>query len=356
MAEQEVTAHRWSRRPDGSTWGDFGTDDQRGRLNLLTPEKVLQGIAEVRTGRTFCLSLPLNLPGGNLLNPRRHPPVLRPTVRNGRPNMNYRLAADNPLHADVVSDDLAILHLQYSTQWDSLAHVGQMFDADGDGLPEAVYYNGFKPDTHIFGPKDASEAGIPPTASDAKSTSAARALGVENMAEHGLQGRGVMIDLEAHYGRDRVNIGYDQLMRVIETDKVIVEQGDMVCLHTGFAQRLVEMNGVPDKEVLEHACAVLDGRDAKLLEWITDSGLAVLIADNYAVEAHPATSHAGCCATLPLHEHCLFKLGVNLGELWHLTPLARWLRSHGRNRFLLTAPPLRLPGAVGSPVTPVATV
>jgi hypothetical protein len=52
----------------------------------------------------------------------------------------------------------------------------------------------------------------------------------------------------------------------------------------------------------------------------------------------------------------LFKLGVNLGELWHLTPLAAWLRANARYRFLLTAPPLRLTGAVGSPATPVATV
>ena len=50
------------------------------------------------------------------------------------------------------------------------------------------------------------------------------------------------------------------------------------------------------------------------------------IADNYAVEAHPAVSHPGCCAALPLHEHCLFKLGVHLGEMWHLSPLADWLR------------------------------
>ena len=42
--------------------------------------------------------------------------------------------------------------------------------------------------------------------------------------------------------------------------------------------------------------------------------------------------------------------------LARLTPLAEWLRGQGRYRFLLTAPPLRLPGAVGSPVTPVATV
>ena len=59
---------------------------------------------------------------------------------------------------------------------------------------------------------------------------------------------------------------------------------------------------------------------------------------------------------LALHEHCLFKLGVHLGEFWYLSELAGWLREHGRSRFLLTAPPLRLPGAVGSPATPIATV
>jgi hypothetical protein len=82
----------------------------------------------------------------------------------------------------------------------------------------------------------------------------------------------------------------------------------------------------------------------------------VLVADNYAVEGMPAAEGVGNCAMVPLHELCLFKLGVHLGELWYLTPLANWLRAHKRSRFLLTAPPLRLPGAVGSPVTPIATV
>ena len=59
---------------------------------------------------------------------------------------------------------------------------------------------------------------------------------------------------------------------------------------------------------------------------------------------------------VPLHELCLFKLGVHLGELWWLSDLNDHMRGAGRTRFLLTAPPLRLPGAVGSPVTPVATV
>ena len=36
---------------------------------------------------------------------------------------------------------------------------------------------------------------------------------------------------------------------------------------------------------------------------------------------------------MPLHEHCLFKNGIHLGEMWYLTELARWLRSHGAAAF-----------------------
>jgi kynurenine formamidase len=342
---------RWKRRPPGSTWGDFGEDDQLGRLNLLTAEKVRQGIAEVREGRSFCLSLPLDYPGGNKLNPRRHPPELRPTVRGGKPNFNYPVSREDARFTDIVCDDVVLLTLQYSTQWDTLAHVGQMFDADGDGVPEMVFYNGYRAGEHIQGPLDWA------TGAEAQSHAGARALGVENMAAKAIQGRAVLIDLEAHLGRARTLVGYDALMRVMAADKVEVETGDMVCLRTGFAQLLLDMKRAPDEAVLHGACAVLDGRDERLLNWITRSGLAALIADNYAVEAFPARPCAeDHCAALPLHAHCLFKLGVNLGELWYLSELADHLRAAGRSRFLLTAPPLRLPGAVGSPVTPVATV
>ena len=70
---------RWVRRPDGSNWGDFGQDDELGRLNLLTPDRVRAGIAEVKEGRVFALSLPLDVPYENVLNPRRLSPLLRPT-------------------------------------------------------------------------------------------------------------------------------------------------------------------------------------------------------------------------------------------------------------------------------------
>jgi hypothetical protein len=213
---------RWKHRPAGSTWGDFGPDDQLGRLNLVTPEKVLQGIAEVRVGKTFCLSLPLDYPGGSVINPRRKPPVLTPTDRNGKPNMTYPLRCDDPTALDVVCDDQVLLTLQYSTQWDSLAHVGQMFDADGDGTPEDVFYNGYRAGQDIVGPVLYDAKGNQTPSGVA---SGARRLGVENMAQACVQGRAVMIDLQAHFGRSGKVVGYDELMRVLEQDKVTVETG-----------------------------------------------------------------------------------------------------------------------------------
>ena len=347
-----TTSPRWNQRPEGSTWGDWGPDDQLGRLNLLTTETVKLGIAEVKEGRTFCLSLPLDYPGLAKLNPRRHPPRLQPTYRDGKPYVNFPLSLNHKGFIDVVSDDQALICLQYSTQWDSFAHVGQVFDADGDGKAEMVYYNGYRAWEDVLGPieyRDGEEI-------KRDVDTGARALGIENMAAKCVQGRGVMIDLLHHYGWDRTVVSYDQLMRVLEKDKVVVEQGDLVCIRTGFSDLLLQMKKQPDAEKLAKSCAALDGRDGKLLNWITDSGLVVLISDNYAVEHFPALVVDDPCCALPLHNHCLFRLGVHLGEMFLLSPLADWLRANNRTRFLLTAPPLRLPGAVGSPANPIATV
>ena len=95
---------------------------------------------------------------------------------------------------------------------------------------------------------------------------------------------------------------------------------------------------------------------AKMTGDLDAPGLAVLAADNFAVEAVPPRESPDGRAYERVHELCLFKLGIHLGELWHLGELNAWLRANQRTRFLLTAPPLRLTGAVGSPATPIATV
>jgi hypothetical protein len=265
---------RWKRRPEGSNWGDFGPNDQVGRLNLLNRDAVRRGTAEVQEGRSFALSLPLDYPGGSDLNPNRWPPMLRPLQRKGHVNFNCVLGDLDPGRTDVLSDDMVILSLQYSTQWDGLAHVGSMFDADGDGVPEAVDYNGYRAGEHVVGPERLEDTGVPPDPGAAHSTSAAQALGIERMARTCVQGRGVMLDLRAHHGDARMVIGYDDLMRVIEADGITFEPGDILCLHTGFAELVVGMRKQPDGEKLHNACAVLDGRDQKLLQWITDTPIA----------------------------------------------------------------------------------
>jgi kynurenine formamidase len=182
-------------------------------------------------------------------------------------------------------------------------------------------------------------------------------LGIENMAVSSVQGRGVMIDLKRQFGTQKIAIGYRELQAAMTAQDVTVEKGDMVCLRTGTDEALLEMAGQPDMDWLNAHFAALDGRDEELQQWIVDSGVVALIADTAAVEmlpARPATTQF--YASHPLHDLCLFRLGVYLGELWQLSPLADWLAANGRNRFLLTAPPLRLPRAVGSPVSPVATV
>ena len=100
----------------------------------------------------------------------------------------------------------------------------------------------------------------------------------------------------------------------------------------------------------------LDGHDDRLLRWIDDSGIVAIASDNVAVELFEPRIGPHDATGLRLHEHCLFKLGIHLGELWYLRDLAEWLQAHHRSAFLLTAPPLRLPGAVGSPACPIATV
>ena len=344
---------RFKQRPPGSTWGDFGADDEIGRLNLLDEQKVLQAAQEIRAGKVFCLSLPLDLPGGNVLNPRRHPPVLSPTFRDdGKAFMNVSMSAIQAESIDVLSDDQVTLCMQYSTQWDGLCHVGAEFDTQGDGQLRKVYYNGYEAGTDVLGGENPASD----TDCCGDGASFARKLGIDRYAVKGMQGRGVLVDLARHLGSERTVVDAQTLVNIIERENIEIAPGDMLVLRTGFAEAIVQMHGKPDHERLEQTGAVLDGSDTALLNWITETRVATICTDNYAVEAYPARSSGPGHSILPLHHHCLFKLGVPLAELWYLKDLAAWLHEHHRHHFMLTAPPLRLPGAVGSPVTPIATV
>jgi hypothetical protein len=330
---------RWLKRPEGSNWGAFGDDDQVGRMNLVTPERRRRAIAEAREGHAFFLGLPLDYPKGQIF-PGRHPPRLEPTWGgDGRVMYDWAMGGGA---TDVVNDDRVIMDLQYSSQWDGLSHYGCCFDADGDGVAEHVFYNGYRSDRDFVQPGD----GVAPRAV---------ALGIENLAQTCVQGRGVLVDLRQSGVGPHGLVGYDALMRAIEAQGAPVEEGDFLCIYTGFADLLLRDGAGVDRNAL-NACPGLNGADRALLDWIDRSGLAAICADNSMVEKMEGVERCDGTARLPLHEHCLVKLGVHLGEFWWFGGIAPWLAENRRAHFLLTAPPLNLPGAVGSPATPVGTV
>jgi kynurenine formamidase len=348
---ETVINPRWTRRPEKSNWGDFGPDDQIGRMNLLTPARRLAAAAEIKTGECFALSLPLDYPGGTAFGSHRKPPILFPTKFGdgdsfGGGDVLYNLplgiGVDDP--KGIVNDDSVLLCTQYSTQWDALAHWGMKFDVTGTGVEDRVYYNGYRAEEHVRDPVN----GVLPGAT---------ALGIENLAVTGAQGRAIVVSLLDEFGPGRTWVNHAMLMTAMEKQGAKVREGDFLLLHTGLDDAIMSLKGKPDEKCAHDTGAVLDGRDPALLDWVHASGVVALCSDNQAVEGHGyADCSAGNNCMIPLHELCLFKLGIHLGELWRLGDLSRWLLKNKRTACFLTAPPLRLPGAVGSPVTPVATV
>src|SRR5205085_11173318 len=65
-SEEEVQDWLYKR----SNWGRWGDDDQRGALNLITPEKRRRAAQLVKSGEAFSLSLPLPVAPGGMFNPR----------------------------------------------------------------------------------------------------------------------------------------------------------------------------------------------------------------------------------------------------------------------------------------------
>ncbi len=297
-----------------SNWGRWGDDDQLGTLNLLTPEARRRGAGAVRQGKSFALALRLDHRGpqtGGI--PGRINPVHTMTT------INKSYTGDTGDYTD--SDDMVVMSMQGATHWDSLAHVSY------DGL----LYNGFSTDT-ITAERGASRCGIhrvPPVV-----------------------GRGVLLDVARSEGVDRLEPGFaitpEHLDAAVALAGVAVEPGDIVLVRTGQIQVHLAAQSAADNDAYRTQTS---GLSWKSIPWFRDHDVAALAIDTLPLELFGERADA----FLPVHMIHLRDMGLFQGQNWNLEELAADCGADGQYDFLLSATPLSITGALGSPVTPVAT-
>ncbi len=303
-AELKALAQRFS------NWGRWGGDDQRGTLNLITPEAVRRGVATVRRGVTFSLSIPFDENGPQT------------GAIPGRVNPKRTMTAVNAAFTGdpsdfTTSDDAFEMGAQAATHWDALAHVGY----------EGLLYND-TPDTVV------TEAG------------AAR-LGVDQFGP--IVTRGVLLDiarlLDVEYFEDAHAITGDDLSTAERQAGVSVERGDILLVRTGQMEWLRRGH---KRRFSDPSPGI--GVDA--IEYLHDKGVAAVATDTLVFEVWPCEDPA---ALLPVHMIDLRDLGLVQGQLWHLDELAADCAADGVHEFLLAATPLPLTHGLGGPVAPTAT-
>ncbi|MEZ0052433.1 kynurenine formamidase [Mycobacterium sp. MAA66] len=317
---------------DVSNWGRWGDDDELGTLNLITAEKVAQAAATVRHGKVFALGGDFGSSGPQGAFQFRQNPTHVMTVDGGDAETLARygpqwlrnkvarqvssMFVDNPFR---FNDDMIVMPLQAATQWDALSHV--YYD---DKL-----YNGFP--------------------ADSVTSFGAFHCGIDKVDVKGITSRGVLLDVVRHRGVEMFcepgnAITPAELDDIVAAQGVTITPGDIVVVHTGWWTRFQSTgNGAEQGSGLHWTCA----------SWLHDHNVAAVAADNLMVEdPDPANGVDG--VFLPMHLLCLRDMGLMLGEYWDLTALSADCAADRVYEFQLIAPPLRVTGAVGSPVNPIA--
>jgi kynurenine formamidase len=313
-------------------WGRWGDDDQIGTLNLITADKVVQAAGEVRDGKLFALGVNFEADGiwpGNFF--RRNPIHLMSVDGGDSASLAEQLGGWD--QAGTVermltqyyqsitrfADDMIVMPLQAATQWDALSHVWY----------DGKLYNGY----------------------DAASVTSLGATknSIDRVDVKGIVSRAVLLDVARHRGRDHVEpnegIGPAELDDVCSRQGVDIEPGDIVLVRTGWWPRFREMG---DGSAWRSGCPGLSWTAA---EWLHERQVAAVAADNVAVEASRQDVSG---AQLPLHLLCIREMGMMLGEIWNFEALAADCADDRRYTMQLVAPPLRVTGAVGSPINPIA--
>ncbi|WP_432016479.1 cyclase family protein [Streptomyces hydrogenans] len=299
-----------------SNWGRWGEDDRLGTVNFLDEAKRREGAALIRRGASFSLSQRFDINGPQKGWRRRTNPV-HTMLDTGT---DAALGNQGLPHGIGGADDVIAMPLQCSTQWDGLGHI---FD-------HGKAWNGRPAEQVVTSDGD-------------------QVTGIEHMAPH-IAGRAVLLDVGRTAGQDGelpdgFAITEEHLTAAARAHGVTVGRGDIVLVRTGQLAR-VRRDGWGD-----YAGGAAPGLSFSTASWLHDSEIAAIATDTWGFEVRPNEfDHA----FQPLHQVVIPHIGLLIGEMWDLEALAEDCAADGVYAFWLTAAPLPITGAVGSPVNPVA--
>ncbi len=279
-----------------SNWGRWGSDDQKGTLNLISPQAVKFAADLVKSGKVYSLSVPLEADGPQW--PTRHK-TWRTTHQ-----LHFEGGAG-------FADDVVTMHSHSGTHMDALCHVWY----------EHQLYNGYN-------------------ATESVNSDGAWRLGIENVPA--IVGRGVLLDIAGWKEVKHLELGEaitaEELDACAASQGVEIKTGDIVLINTGW-MTIFET----DRERFNSG---EPGLDMSTIAWLRAHDIAAVGADNHAVEVMAAIPPDG----LPFHLAAIRDLGLYLLENLKLQQLA----SDRQYEFLFVAAPLQLTNAVGSPINPLA--
>ena len=298
-APSKADYERW--KTQLSNWGRWGTDDQIGAVNLITPTKRKQAAALVKDGISVSLA-------GDVNTER--------SIDNFQP-YEHEMTSAGPTGA---GDKLAVSFHGYAhTHIDAFAH--RFFDGK--------MWNG------VSHEEVTKEAG-------------AKRNSIYNL-HNGIVTRGVLIDIPRLKGVPYLEPGTRVFVEDIEAWEkkvgVKVTAGDAVFIRTGRWARRAKTGAW--NAAIENA-----GLDPSVIPWLKQRDVALLGGEGAQDAVPPPTGSE--LGGLALHDFVLIMLGVHLMDDTNLDALAETAAARNRWEFLLMVGPLPVTNGTGSPVNPIA--
>jgi len=289
-------------------------DTQVGLAGRIGPEAILTALSVVKEGRVYDLD---STRWNRMPVAREHPPfqVLSYRTAVGQRNEGDLtwLGADDAVLG--VISDLVMGTVHSGTHIDALSHICYG--------PEAQWYGGHSAFQQVgdFGPLTCDAITIPP-----------------------IIARGVLVDIAAYLGQPVLPGSYaisrEDIEGALAAEDVELRQNDVVLIRTGYMSIWPDESQAPAYfgAGIDHGAAV----------YVADCGAVVVAGDTEGLEVHPIDPEN----PLPVHRELLIDRGIHIMELVNMEELA----ADRMYEFCFICLPLRIRGATGSMVRPVAIV